>query len=143
MTECRLVNFHCLLPCTESHRTSRYTKSTTYFLLPGNTDFAGYVKLKRYTDIAILATYFKDDWVRQVGAMICFSDLFEREKSLKAPSTLLPQGYDSVTTSRSSRLGGSPGLSVLTSLLVSVDVKNYRTVLRHWSQLVPNMSTDI
>ena len=32
--------------------------------------------------------------------------------------------------------GGRPGLSVLTSLLVSVDV-------RHWSQLVPNMSTDI
>ena len=39
--------------------------------------------------------------------------------------------------------GGRPGLSVLTSLLVSVDVKNYCTVLRHWSQLVPNMSTDI
>ena len=42
-----------------------------------------------------------------------------------------------------SRLGGRPGLSVLTSLLASVDVKNYWTVLRHWSQLVPNMSTDI
>ena len=39
--------------------------------------------------------------------------------------------------------GGCPGLSVLTSLLVSVDVNNYCTVLRHWSQLVPNMSTDI
>ena len=39
--------------------------------------------------------------------------------------------------------GGRPGLSVLTSLLVSVDVKIYCTVLRHWSQLVPNMSTDI
>ncbi len=39
--------------------------------------------------------------------------------------------------------GGRPGLSVLTSILVSVDVKIYRTVLRHWSQLVPNMSTDI
>ena len=39
--------------------------------------------------------------------------------------------------------GGRPGLSVLTSLLVSVDVKNYCTVLRHWSQLVPNMSADI
>ena len=39
--------------------------------------------------------------------------------------------------------GGRPGLSVLTSLLVSVDIKNYWTVLRHWSQLVPNMSTDI
>ena len=38
---------------------------------------------------------------------------------------------------------GRHGLSVLTSLLVSVDVKIYRTVLRHWSQLVPNMSTDI
>ena len=39
--------------------------------------------------------------------------------------------------------GGRPELSVLTSLLVSVDIKNYCTVLRHWSQLVPNMSTDI
>ena len=38
---------------------------------------------------------------------------------------------------------GCPGLSVLMSLLVSVDVKIYWTVLRHWSQLVPNMSTDI
>ena len=39
--------------------------------------------------------------------------------------------------------GGRPGLSVLTSLLVSVDVKVYCTVLRHWSQLVSNMSADI
>ena len=39
--------------------------------------------------------------------------------------------------------GGHPGLSVLMSLLVSVDVKLYWTMLRHWSQLVPNMSTDI
>ena len=37
--------------------------------------------------------------------------------------------------------GGRPGLSVLTSLLASVDVKIYWTMLRHWSQLVPNMST--
>ena len=39
--------------------------------------------------------------------------------------------------------GGRPGLSVLTSLLVSVDVKLYWTMLRHWFQLVPNTSTDI
>ena len=39
--------------------------------------------------------------------------------------------------------GSRPGLSVLTSLLASVDVKLYWTVLRHWSQLVPNMSADI
>ena len=39
--------------------------------------------------------------------------------------------------------GGHPGLSVLTNLLVSMDVKLYWTMLRHWSQLVPNMSTDI
>ena len=36
--------------------------------------------------------------------------------------------------------GGRPGLSVLTSLLVSVDVKE---LLNRASQLVPNMSTDI
>ena len=39
--------------------------------------------------------------------------------------------------------GGRPGLSVLTSHLVFVDVKLYWTMLRHWSQLVPNMSADI
>ena len=39
--------------------------------------------------------------------------------------------------------GGRPGLSVLTRLLVSVDVKIYGTVLRHWAQLVPNISADI
>ena len=35
---------------------------------------------------------------------------------------------------------GFPSLIVLT---VSVDVKQHSTVLRHWSQFVPNMSTDI
>ena len=39
--------------------------------------------------------------------------------------------------------GGRPGLSVLMSLTVSVDVKQHRTMLMHWSQFVPNMSTDI
>jgi len=39
--------------------------------------------------------------------------------------------------------GGRPGLSVLMSLTVSVDVKQHRTMLRHWSQFVPNTSTDI
>ena len=39
--------------------------------------------------------------------------------------------------------GGRSGLSVLMSLTVSVDVKQHSTVLRHWSQFVPNMSTDI
>ena len=38
--------------------------------------------------------------------------------------------------------GGRPGLSVLTSLMVSVDVRRYWIVLRHWSQFVPNMSTE-
>ena len=39
--------------------------------------------------------------------------------------------------------GGCPGLSVLMSLMVSVDIKQHWTMLRHWSQLVPNMSTDV
>ena len=37
--------------------------------------------------------------------------------------------------------GGRPGLSVLMSLTVSVDVKQHWTMLTHWSQFVPNMST--
>ena len=39
--------------------------------------------------------------------------------------------------------GGRPGLPVLMSLTVSVDVKQHWTMLRHCSQFVPNMSTDI
>ena len=39
--------------------------------------------------------------------------------------------------------GGRPGLSVLMSLTVSVDVKQHWTILRHWWQFVPNLSTDI
>ena len=38
---------------------------------------------------------------------------------------------------------GRAGLSVLTSLMVSVDVKQHSTMLTHWSQIVPNMSADI
>ena len=37
----------------------------------------------------------------------------------------------------------APGLSVLMSLTFSVDVKQHWTMLRHWSQFVPNVSTDI
>ena len=55
-------------------------------------------------------------------------------------------GYINSTRGKSSNIvqelcesrGGRPGLSVLTSLLVSVDVKLYWTMLRHWSQLIPN-----
>ena len=39
--------------------------------------------------------------------------------------------------------GGRHGLSVLMSLTVTVDIKQHWTLLRHWSQFVPNMSTDI
>ena len=34
--------------------------------------------------------------------------------------------------------GGRPGLPVLMSLVVSVDVKQHWAMLRHWSQFVPN-----
>ena len=37
--------------------------------------------------------------------------------------------------------GGRPGLPVLMSLMVSVDVKQHWTMLTHWSQFVPNTST--
>ena len=38
---------------------------------------------------------------------------------------------------------GCAGLSVLTRLMVSVDVKQHSTMLTHWPQIVPNMSADI
>ena len=62
----------------------------------------------------------------------------QHEKSIKMISFIL-----FIVQELCESRGGRPGLSVLTSLLVSVDVKIYCTVLRHWSQLVPNMSTDI
>ena len=37
--------------------------------------------------------------------------------------------------------GGRPGLPILMRLMVSVDVKQHWTMLTHWSQFVPNMST--
>ena len=38
--------------------------------------------------------------------------------------------------------GGCPGISILMSLTVSVDVKQHWTALQHLSQFVPSMSTD-
>ena len=54
----------------------------------------------------------------------------------------IPTPYLRVQKLSESR-GGRPGLSVLTSLMVSVDVKQHCTTLTHWSQFVPNMSVDI
>ena len=53
------------------------------------------------------------------------------------------QGYMCILQELCESRGGHPGLSVLMSLLVSMDVKLYWTMLWHWPQLVPNMSTDI
>ena len=39
--------------------------------------------------------------------------------------------------------GGRPGFPVLTSLMVFVNVKQYSTMITHWSQLVRDMLTDI
>ena len=65
--------------------------------------------------------------------------LRKRKKHIKKTTSLPCFIVQELCESR----GGRPELSVLTSLLVSVDVKIYCTVLRHWSQLVPNMSHDI
>ena len=56
-------------------------------------------------------------------------------------------GYLLTSASRVQELcksrGGHPGLPVLMSLMVCVDVKQHWILLTHWSQFVPNMSTDI
>ena len=56
---------------------------------------------------------------------------------------IIPSFQSHIVQERCESRGDHPLLSVLTSLLVSVDVKLYRTMLRHWSQLVPNKSSDI
>ena len=68
-----------------------------------------------------------------------FSQTF---KALKSLSHFFPNFHFRVQELCESR-GGRPGLSVLTSLMVSVDIKQHWTVLRHWSQFVPNTLTDI
>ena len=65
------------------------------------------------------------------------------EVELHPQSSLASVDVNGIVQELCESRGGRPGLSVLTSLLVSVDVKLYRTMLRHWSQLVPNMSTNI
>ena len=69
---------------------------------------------------------------RRSAVRVCQADIWVGDES---PQDIVQELCES--------RGGRPGLSVLTSLLVSVDVKIYCTVLRHWSQLVPNMSHDI
>ena len=54
-----------------------------------------------------------------------------------------PSGMSRIVQELCESQGGHLGLSVLTSLMVSVDIKQYWTRLTNWSQLVPNMSTDI
>ena len=71
-----------------------------------------------------------DTWRKQVHVPWTYTDPWPRR-----PTIIVQELCES--------RGGRPGLSVLTSLLVSVDEKLYWTMLRHWSQLVPNMSTDI
>ena len=63
---------------------------------------------------------------------------YQTEDTVVPPPSLQQHIVQELWESR----GGRPGLSVITSLPVSVDVKLYWTMLRHWSQLVPNMSSE-
>ena len=86
---------------------------------------------------------------RNVFFFFLFLLFFKHFEPMNQRTEPVQQSADSHTLKRNivqelcESQGGRPGLSVLTSLLVSVDVKIYCTVLRHWSQLVPNMSHDI
>ena len=94
--------------------------------------------IRSVTNINILLTD-RMMWLHVV-VVKCLRLMGRRHSGLKRTLVLMGQPIDQeLCESR----GGRPGLSILTSLLVSMDVKNYWTVLRHWSQPVPNMSTDI
>ena len=150
---------------------TQWSESRTYqcFMLLGQAavHFRGGVKSSLYLallllpGVSLLTTLFVRLWTNKIQKGV-------RELILRCGSERLPQteatcnntpihqteaaGHvrakrqrisNSIVQELCERRGGRPGLSVLTSLLVSVDVKIYWTMLRHWSQLVPNMSTDI
>ena len=73
-------------------------------------------------------------WVKPRYVRPTYTQRF-KTKALSAPVLI----FQELCESR----GGRPGLSVLTSLMFSVHVKLYWTMLRYWSQLVPNMSADM
>ena len=86
-------------------------------------------------------------YIADIFLILCLFDGYV----LHPPAPPPPSLYVSLSVSLPSSIvqelcesrGGRPGLSVQTSLLASVDVKNYWTKLTHWSQLVPNTSADI
>ena len=61
----------------------------------------------------------------------------EKRERVVVPISRVPSNEHIRVQELCERRGGRPGLSVLTILVVSVDVKQYWTVLRHWSQFVP------
>ena len=76
---------------------------------------------------------------RDKNVFVVTKHVFCRDKSMTVATKLLSrQNYVSTINLSWESRGGRPGLSVLTSLMVSVDVKQYWTMLTHLSQLVPN-----
>ena len=82
--------------------------------------------------------WWSNEWYKKVSNLV-----FYAQSTITVISGQKTRGRKIIVQELCESRGGRPELSVLTSFLVSVDVKNYRTMLRHWSQLVPNMSTDI
>ena len=81
-----------------------------------------------------LRTVYTPGHQKSLELYLFFKWVLRASKSLK----------DDLHTNRLQELcecrGGRPGLSVLMSLTVSVDVKQHWTVLRHWSHTLPLIS---
>ena len=80
------------------------------------------------------------EWITKREKWIGYTDSFS------SPFPSIPQHtFSSAFTVQElcESRGGHPRLSVLRSLTVSVDVKQHWTMLRHWSQFVPDMSADL
>ena len=73
----------------------------------------------------------------QLALIICqltFEDIKQHNRTGGRGRVIVQELYESG--------GGHPGLSVLLLMSPMVSVEQYWTMLTHWSQLVPNMSTD-
>ena len=152
----RLLTLGHILP----YGNQKWQKNSNNTLLPSNVLSPAQVYTRVLTPMDLpQGIFMRQSRQDNCGCHQGLKAMMQTAKSLRALaflhtppslSILWPQLWSnlSVTSlSHSSKLcesrGGRPGLAVLTSLMVSVDVKLYWTMLRHWSQLVPNMSSDI
>ena len=107
--------------------------------------FTGCARLNLSRVVGLFGFIYKVCYYLFNGVVYLFVDGELRfEPSSLSPAERGKEGTEYPGGARSAILASSPaGRSQVSVSSMTVDVKLYWTMLRHWSQFVPNMSTDI